>query len=125
MDAGMAVGASDVGGGVGHAFLYTGGMGMKDLGTLGGSQSIAVGVNNMGYVVGEADCIEQGNVSAHAFLYRDGRMIDLNAVTDRVVGWVLQRAAAINDSNQIAGFGRAPDGNMRAFLLTPVEEAGG
>ena len=56
-----------------------------------------------------------------AFLYQpDGTMIDLNAAVDPALGWTLNSAKAVNDSGQIAGYGTAPDGNTRAFLLTPL-----
>ena len=34
-------------------------------------------------------------------------------------GWTLTQAAGINDSHQIVGYGRAPNGEQHAFLLTP------
>ena len=46
-------------------------------------------------------------------------MIDLNSSLDSAAGWTLTCARAINDSGQIVGHGTAPDGNVRAFLLTP------
>ena len=49
-----------------HAFLYSGST-MTDLGTLGGSNSMAYGINASGQVVGVAD--STGNAAWHAFLY--------------------------------------------------------
>ena len=46
-----------------------------DLGTLGGSSSIASGVNNRGAVSGISDV--SGDVALHAFLWRRGKMTDL------------------------------------------------
>ena len=48
-------------------------------------------------------------------------MLDLNALVDPAAGWILVHATAINDSGQIAGYGTAPYGNTRAFLLTPLK----
>ena len=52
-DAGQVVGYSDTAGGTIHAFI-TGpdGMGMRDLGTLGGLAAMLTGINDAGQVVG-------------------------------------------------------------------------
>jgi probable HAF family extracellular repeat protein len=98
-----------------HAFLYNGKM--KDLGTLGGSQSRADGINNSGQVVGVS--LTSGDAAFHAFLYSDDKMLDLNKLVPALSGWTLTEAFAINDVGQIVGFGTAPNGEERAFLLTP------
>src|SRR5215207_10175943 len=49
-----------------HAFLYDSTNGMKDLGTLGGTNSYAYGINDSGQVVGYSDTANSG---PHAFLY--------------------------------------------------------
>jgi probable HAF family extracellular repeat protein len=51
-----------------HAFLYSDGK-MTDLGTLGGKESVAFGINDAGQIVGWAD---NANGYAHAFLYSFG-----------------------------------------------------
>ena len=50
---------------------------MHDLGTLGGRNSNAGGINNSGQVVGFADISSR---SGHAFLYSDGQMQDLGSL---------------------------------------------
>ncbi|HZZ43732.1 MAG TPA: hypothetical protein VFE58_12405 [Tepidisphaeraceae bacterium] len=99
-----------------HAFLYSSGT-MTDLGTLGGYQSQADAINNLGQIVGESD-ITPGSYAEHAFLYFDGTMIDLNSLIDPATGWVLNEATGINDRGQIIGNGMY-DGQQEAFLLTP------
>ena len=101
-----------------HAFLYTSENGIKDLGTLGGTYSQALGVNGRGQVVGQAKIA--GNSRAFIYDGATGRMGDLNALVDPALGWTLAYARAINDSGQIAGYGAARDGSVRAFLLTPL-----
>ena len=51
-----------------------------DLGTLGGANSDAWGINNRGDVVGESEMLgDPTRPAAHAFLFTDGTMIDLNS----------------------------------------------
>jgi probable HAF family extracellular repeat protein len=89
---------------------------MRDLGTLGGSASCAYGINTFGHVVGEATT---PTGTFHAFLYRDGRMENLNRRLPPQSEWVLERANAINDRGQIVGAARIR-GRLRAFLLSPA-----
>jgi probable HAF family extracellular repeat protein len=98
-----------------HAFLSTRGI-MRDLGTLGGGDSEAFGINDRGEVVGKARTSPKGY---HAFLYRGGRMQDLNRLIAPGSGWVLVTAYGINDIGQVVGVG-VIHGQRRAFLLTPI-----
>ena len=54
-----------------------------------------------------------------AFLYRRGRMIDLNDLIPVNADWILEEASGINDRGQIVGLGQH-HGQERAFLLTPT-----
>jgi probable HAF family extracellular repeat protein len=62
-----------------HAFAYANGV-MYDLGTLGGSFSVAFGVNSRGHIVGASETA-QGDV--HAFVFRNGVMHDIDAFLPR------------------------------------------
>ena len=58
-----------------HAFRYSAGTGLRDLGTLGGANSYGYNINDAGWVVGTS---QTGDGSWHAFLYRDDvGMLDL------------------------------------------------
>jgi len=54
-----------------------------------------------------------------ASLWHDGRMFDLNEVTERPPDWHLVQATGINDKGQIAGYGLKGD-NEHAFILEPM-----
>jgi probable HAF family extracellular repeat protein len=86
-----------------HAFLYANGK-MQDLGTLGGRQSSAFGINTSGQIVGNSlidlKQMAPGNPLQHGFIYNAGKMLALDFGKGRFGG-----AVAINDTGQIAGNG--------------------
>ena len=53
-----------------------------------------------------------------AFLWRAGKLYDLNALLSKHSGWVLHDARSINNKGQIVGRGTF-HGKKRSFLLTP------
>jgi probable HAF family extracellular repeat protein len=60
----------------------------------------------------------------HAFLWKDGVMVDLNDLIPKGSPWMLQSAAGINASGQIAGQGLI-NGEVHAFLATPCHRHDG
>ena len=124
-----------------HVVLWAGGR-MQDLGTAPGfADSFAQGLNNRGEAVGfSSESVptqdfkaflrrQLGGDSAlrrylarpseRAFVYREGRMQDLNELIPRNDDWILEGARSINDRGQIVGYG-LHHGRERAFLLTPI-----
>ena len=106
-----------------RAFLYSGipgaGGSMIDLGTLGGPDAAAYGINDSGQVVGGSE-FEVGNPVQHAFLYSgkpgsDGVMVDLGTLAGTGTGSI---ALAINASGQVAGYSAAPTVGAHAFLYS-------
>lgn len=94
------------------------GVGMTDLGTLGGNQSFAYAINDSGEVVG-AGLIGDFNGSSHAFLFSHGGMTDLSLL-DVVVaaGWTNISVIDINNNGQMVGEGLDSTGHSQAFLLS-------
>ncbi len=80
--------------------------------------SLAKGISNTGDIVGEAG----NNSGGYAFLYHNNQMLDLNSLIAPTSGWILGSAVDVNDLGQVVGYGTDPNGNLSAFLLTPVPE---
>jgi probable HAF family extracellular repeat protein len=59
--------------------------------------------------------------NSHGFLWKDGVMVDLNDLIPKGSPWMLQSAAGINASGQIAGQGLI-NGEVHAFLATPCHD---
>jgi probable HAF family extracellular repeat protein len=110
-----------------HAFVSHQGGPLIDLGTLpGGTYSYANGINNLGQIVGTSAYIS-GYKYAYGyapFLYQDGKMTDLNALIDPLMGVTISQALKINDAGQIAALGyyNYQPGLWRLFVLTPEDQ---
>jgi probable HAF family extracellular repeat protein len=114
---GYFVGTSEKGIFGSRAFLYRQGRRVA-LPSLGSGDTQAFGVNNRGEVVGIADT-GKDDPRHRPFLYRNGRVWDLNELIPAGTGWRLEYAVAINDRGQIVGAGRLKGGAAHAVLLTP------
>jgi len=142
---GQVTGVADYGGGVSHAFRYSGGV-ITDLGVLGGPASTAYAINasglmtgtqagravwftgagstdlgpGVGYSINDSGQVT-GAVGNLAYLYSDGEATNLNTLIDPTSGWVLTSGNGINNSGWITGRGTI-DGTGHAFLLMPLPE---
>jgi probable HAF family extracellular repeat protein len=106
-----------------HGFLWQNGV-MTDLGGLPGLPTTqADDINNQGQVVGVAQDANSDESSGVAFLWENGVLTDLNTLIPPNFPLFLAEALSINDRGQIAGYGRLSNGDHRAFLLTPCNEA--
>jgi len=106
------------------AFLYSNSGGIKLLGTLpNGFNSLAVGINQSGQIVGEADIgvpDAQGNLIYHGFLYTGGVLYDLNKLCENSTGFRIEYAAGINDAGAIVGYALTPSAAIHAVLMVPL-----
>jgi len=93
-----------------HAVIWRDGA-MIDL----GSSAQALGLNDRGDVVGHV--VDAGG--AHAFLYTNGEMLQLQLLVDNATGWTLTQANDVCDDGRIVGNGTF-NGSQRGFVLTPV-----
>lgn len=87
--------------------------------------SSASAINNAGQVVGYVGGVLNHSSLQGAALFEGGEVVLLESLLDPEVAgrWDLQFATDINDAGQIVGSG-VFDGQVRAFLLTPVPEPG-
>jgi thermitase len=83
---------------ISHPFLYEDDL-MKDLGTLGGDDGYAFGINNLGEVFGN---FRTSAGDQHAFIYRAGEMEDIGFVDS-------------GDAGKIVGYFEKADGRYCAF----------
>jgi probable HAF family extracellular repeat protein len=126
---GHVVGASQAPSTIPHAFLFKNGF-MTDLDPLGTFGSIAKGINDDGVIVGTFVVTPFRIVNGvivfevkHGFVYRRGRLIDLNTLTwsrdgsHRFV--TLNEATGINNEGSIVANGTdSRTGQTHAYLLT-------
>jgi probable HAF family extracellular repeat protein len=115
---GQVVGYATMNNGNPHAMYFDGGKLIEFAGLPGDDYSMAMGINNKGKIVGGSQK-SNGVGPQHAFIWQNGKIEDLNKLTDASgSGWVLVTANAINERGQIAGFGYNGSA-YRGFILTP------
>jgi probable HAF family extracellular repeat protein len=110
-NAGQVVGNSVMADGYSHAFI-TGpnGVGMTDLGTLGGNSSDASNINDAGQAVGYSTL---ANGQSHAFITGPNGvgMTDLGTLDGNS-----SSASDINDAGQVVGYSILANGQSHAFI---------
>ncbi|HYK82735.1 MAG TPA: hypothetical protein VEU55_06280 [Gemmatimonadales bacterium] len=116
-DPGDIVGGGDTGFGAFHAYLLSEGTAL-DLGTLGGSESEALAVNEVGQVAGHSRVSE--GAGKHAFcIPQPGRMLDLGTL-----GGAMSVAHGVNDRAVVVGLAETERGAAHAFRWSEGEGMG-
>jgi probable HAF family extracellular repeat protein len=106
------VGASNSG-----AFFHDG-THITYLGSFDNKYSRAMAINDQSWIVGYSSVSVPSVYRQHAFLYRSGKMIDLNSLIDPNLGLELYQANDINNNGQIIVEGTG----FKSYLLTPIPE---
>jgi probable HAF family extracellular repeat protein len=100
---------------------------IKNLGTLGDFAALAEGINNKGQIVGSTK--DDQNNWVRAFIYEDGKMIDLNTLFPSHSNLYATMANDINERGEISGMATvlsgAHKGETHAFLATPTNQSMG
>jgi probable HAF family extracellular repeat protein len=85
---------------------------MRDLGSFGGTCTLASDLNDRGQIVGQASLA--GDQSVHAFLWENGAMHDLGGS----LGGDFTGAFVLNAAGQAVGFAYLPGGTLAPFHAT-------
>ena len=127
-DKGQVTGISVLQDGVNsHAFLWTAGTGMLDLGTLPGDNiSAGLGINDVGDVAGASISGPDPLAGVpKAVVWHNGAITDLNTVVPADTPLFLLTAFMINDAGQVVGFGLDLNKfEVHGFLATPLPTDG-
>src|SRR5216683_7797292 len=108
---GQVAGWSSTPGGIDHAFVWSNGTGMQDLGTLTFNSSAAIGINALGQAAGEV--YSSGSGPFHAFFWTiDAGLTDIHNSSS----FSSSEAMGINAAGQIVGRLSNPTVLDHAFL---------
>lgn len=103
-----------------HGFIYGNGQ-VTELNPLKAGDNINVlGINDQGQAVGKDFKDLSDLAHSAAFLYSNGRTVDLNTLIAADAGVNLFEAQAINDNGLILANGTTAQGQTHAFILTPT-----
>lgn len=94
------------------------------IGTLGGLDSYAMSINDIGLVVGSSSIIDDGNQFTRGFIWEDGHIVDINSFMDNQFinsNFIISEARQITNNGLILAAGyNTSDGSQHDFLLRPI-----
>lgn len=93
---------------LGSAQTYT----VTDLGTLGGTETVAIAINASGQITGGSTT---ASGAYHAFLYFNGKMTDLGTL-----GGPSSQGQSINKLGTVAGYAQLPPGPLGGYPPHPI-----
>ena len=96
---------------------------ITDIGTLGGTQSFALGINDVGQVFGTAWIT--GDATRHAFLYQNGTMADIGDLVITLAGGALNNSGQIAAGFTLNGVIRPAIYDSETGLITIIPALGG
>ena len=121
---GQVVGGSDLAGDLtSHAFAWTRGSKMQDLGAVSDSldddaYSVGLGINDEGQIVGLSASADFSVV--RGFISQNGKLVDLNSLVTGTTSMDLITACSINASGAIIGLAFDTDtGDMHSYMAIP------
>jgi probable HAF family extracellular repeat protein len=111
-NSGQVVGVSDRASGPKHAFIYTPGSGMVDLGSFSGN-STGYGINDSGVATGVS--VTPSGITQHAFVASSGSgMVDIGTLGgSSSIGYAINNSGFVTGTAQTAG-----DASSHAFLYS-------
>jgi probable HAF family extracellular repeat protein len=119
-DAGAITGSAGTPDFAAHGFFWKEGV-LTDIGTVDGDDcSIGFNINSANQIVGLS--FPCNGPDTHAFLWENGKIVDLNSLISDGSGIEVEFAGDINNSGEIAGLGVLPNGDTHAVLLVPCDD---
>jgi probable HAF family extracellular repeat protein len=102
-----------------HAFIWHVTTGMRDLNTLGGNSSYGTSINANNHVAGYST-INNIDERIHAFLYHDGKMLDLGSLSGASVDTDFSFALGVNADDVVVGYSYLPFDNGKSSINVPL-----
>ena len=96
---------------------------ITDIGTLGGSQSFALGINDVGQVFGTSWIT--GDTTGHAFLYQNGTLSDLGELVTTLAGGAINNSGQVATGITIGGIVKPAIYDSQTGALTMIPSLGG
>ena len=102
-----------------HAFIWHAKTGMRGLSTLGGDSSYGTSINVNNHVVGYST-INNSDQRIHAFLYHDGKMLDLGSLSGASLDTDFSFALGVNADDAVVGYSYLPFDNGKSSINVPL-----